>query len=101
MIVRLQLLKDRGRAHPTATGITDFHHATARRRRIDLSTIDANTHKHGNQAFHFIGSHHFGHNAGELRYSSHIVQGDVNGDGKADFDIHVNASHLVQGDFLL
>ena len=27
--------------------------------------------------------------------------GEVNGDGKADFEIHVNASSLSKGDFVL
>lgn len=42
---------------------------------------------------------------GELRYidkgATVIVQGDVNGDGKADFEIFVKAAALAKGDFLL
>jgi len=71
---------------------------------IDLSTIDAKQ-GGGNQAFHFIGTHAFTHRAGELRFTdlgaSCLVQGDVNGDGRADFDILVKVGTLHQGDFLL
>jgi serralysin len=60
----------------------------------------------GIQAFHFIGSQAFHshgstHVYGELRYANHILQGDVNGDGKADFEVHVNAASLATGDFVL
>ena len=71
---------------------------------IDLSSIDAKQ-GGGNQAFHFIGTHAFTHHAGELRFTdlgaSCLVQGDTNGDGRADFDILVKAGTLHQGDFLL
>jgi hypothetical protein len=33
--------------------------------------------------------------------SSCIVQGDVNGDGNADFEIYVKAGSLSKGDFVL
>jgi serralysin len=79
--------------------ILDFSHSQGDK--IDLSTIDAKTHASGNQAFHFIGTHAFAHHDGELRFANHILQGDVNGDGKADFEIHVNATSLVAGDFTL
>jgi Ca2+-binding RTX toxin-like protein len=80
--------------------IFDFNHDVDHDK-IDVSAIDADLHKHGNQAFHFIGAHGFGHHDGELRYAHHILQGDVNGDGRADFEIQVNADHLVKGDFVL
>jgi Ca2+-binding RTX toxin-like protein len=84
--------------------ILDFSHGE--HDRIDLSTIDADTHKGGDQAFQFIGaqafhSHGTTHVYGELRYQSHILSGDVNGDGKADFEIHVNAASLAKVDFIL
>jgi Ca2+-binding RTX toxin-like protein len=74
--------------------------------KIDLSTIDADTHDRGNQKFDFIGtagfhSHGKDHVYGELREANHIVQGDVNGDGHADFEIHVNLATLSKSDFLL
>jgi hypothetical protein len=30
------------------------------------------------------------HTAGELRFSDHLLQGDVNGDGTADFQVRIN-----------
>ena len=72
---------------------------------IDLRTIDAKTVISGNQAFKFIGTSGFHDVKGELRYidkgSSCIVQGDVNGDGNADFEIYVKVGALSKGDFLL
>jgi Ca2+-binding RTX toxin-like protein len=79
--------------------VLDFDHGEGDA--INLLRIDANLHKHGNQAFHFIGSHSFGHHDGELRLSGHVVQGDVNGDGRADFEISVNVANLQAGDFVL
>ena len=83
--------------------ITDFRHGEGDR--IDLHLIDANTIAAGNQAFHFIGSAHFGHKAGELHAvasgASTLVSGDVNGDALADFSILVNKTTFVAGDFLL
>jgi Ca2+-binding RTX toxin-like protein len=79
--------------------ILDFSHAEGDK--IDLATIDANTHKGGNQAFHFIGARGFGHNEGELRYKGNVLSGDVNGDGRADFEIHVDVASLIKGDFVL
>jgi Ca2+-binding RTX toxin-like protein len=82
--------------------------------RIDLKKIDANTKVAHNQAFHFIGAQHFHHKAGELHFivqnlgGDHdvVVEGDVNGDGKADFQIEVqndidNLTSLAKGDFIL
>ena len=88
--------------------ILDFSHAEGDR--IDLSGIDAKK-GHGNQAFKFIGAHGFGHHAGELHFVRHggqfvTVEGDINGDGKADFQIDVHnlsntLNSLAQGDFVL
>jgi Ca2+-binding RTX toxin-like protein len=72
---------------------------------IDLKGIDAKKGVGGNQKFKFIGEHDFHDVRGELRYedkgSKVIVQGDVNGDGKADFEILVKVGALGAGDFLL
>jgi Ca2+-binding RTX toxin-like protein len=57
---------------------------------IDLSAIDANTHVAGDQAFTYIAGAAFNHTAGELRFSDHLLQGDVNGDGTADFQVRIN-----------
>ncbi|WP_413814047.1 cadherin domain-containing protein [Rhizobium sp. Leaf453] len=74
--------------------------------RIDVSTIDANSALAGNQAFSFIGSAAFNGKAGELRYqktsSDTYVYGDVDGDGKTDFAIHLDdAVTLTKGYFVL
>lgn len=84
--------------------ITDFSHA--QHDRIDLSGIDADTHTRGNQKFEFLGDDAFSRSEGELRVvqgrSITVVQGDVDGDGKADFAITLAGSlHLKAGDFLL
>jgi Ca2+-binding RTX toxin-like protein len=74
---------------------------------IDLSDIDAKK-GHGNQAFHFIGKQGFHHKAGELQVKYNavtdvaIVQGDIDGNGKADFQIEVHsAAALARADFIL
>jgi subtilisin-like proprotein convertase family protein len=80
--------------------IADFSHVDD----IDLRTIDAQTGP-GNQAFRFIGTQAFSSTKGELRYSDQgaqcLVQGDTNGDGRADFEIMVKIPSMVPGDFLL
>jgi len=85
--------------------INDFNHNEGDR--IDLHKIDANTKIAGNQAFHFISAQNFHHKAGELHFVSSstggFVEGDVNGDGKADFSIELDPffDGLVKGDFIL
>lgn len=74
--------------------------------KIDLGAIDANVKAAGDQAFGFIGSDEFHGKAGELRFERKagdtFVFGDVNGDGKADFSILVDANIAFKaGDFLL
>ncbi len=57
---------------------------------IDLSTIDADTDGgRGNQAFDWIGSKGFSGVDGQLRFDDGLLQGDVNGDGRADFEIQI------------
>ncbi len=75
--------------------------------RIDLSVIDAVTGGLDN-AFHLVagGTAAFSHAAGELRYqrtpSRTLVQGDVDGDGVADFVIVLDGLHTLTGaDFIL
>jgi Ca2+-binding RTX toxin-like protein len=71
--------------------ITDFSHAQGDR--IDLSSLDANTLLTSNQAFSLIGTAPFSGVAGQLRTVADgipggwLVQGDVNGDAVADFEI--------------
>ena len=61
---------------------------------IDLSNLDGKS-KKGDQFFKFIGDNHFHHKQGELHYraidaDTVILEGDRNGDGKADFQVEVN-----------
>jgi len=70
---------------------------------IDLTAIDAKN-GGGDNEFKFIGKKDFHDKKGELRYvvkdGDAIVQGDTNGDGKADFSVHVDGvSKLKAFDF--
>lgn len=70
--------------------------------RIDLADIDANANTVEDDIFAFIGSAKFSSEAGELRYARGFVQGDVDGDGKADFVIEIGRpTDISEGDFLL
>lgn len=82
--------------------ITDFRRTVDV---IDLSDIDANKKRGGNQDFDFIGTADFS-GRGQLRIERDgqdiIVQADVNGDGRTDFEIVVeDFSSLSQSDFIL
>jgi serralysin len=79
--------------------IIDF--SSAQGDRINLVGIDANYTVAGNQAFTYIGATAFTGVAGQLRYFGGFVQGDVSGDGLADFMIEVNAFNLSASDFFL
>ncbi|MBD9371609.1 M10 family metallopeptidase C-terminal domain-containing protein [Rhizobium sp. ARZ01] len=79
--------------------IQDFY--SSEKDKIDLSNIDANINRSGNQAFTFISNKAFSDKAGELRYSGHIIQGDVDGDGYADFEIYANYTKYYSSDFIL
>jgi serralysin len=80
--------------------ILDFNHNQGDR--IDVRDIDANTSQAGNQAFTFIGDSNFSSSAGQLRFKDGIVSGDINGDGRADFQIEVQGvAALVASDFVL
>lgn len=70
---------------------------------IDLHFIDANANRSGNQSFDFIGSRGYSDTAGELRYDNGIIAGDVDGDGRSDFQIALSngISRLSDSDFVL
>jgi Ca2+-binding RTX toxin-like protein len=79
--------------------------------RIKLSKIDAIAGP-GNQHFKFIGTNGFHHKAGELHFkfvdlnhdtvSETVVEGDVDGNGKADFQIELTGTIVLhKGDFIL
>ncbi|WP_198672076.1 calcium-binding protein [Pseudogemmobacter bohemicus] len=73
---------------------------------IDLSAMDADSLTEGNQAFTFIGHANFSGVAGQLNLwgngSVTILQGDLDGDRQADFQIMVSGvATLSETDFLL
>jgi Ca2+-binding RTX toxin-like protein len=77
--------------------------------KIDLLTIDANTLIAGNQVFAFFGDSAFSGIAGQVRAvvdgisGGTLVQGDVNGDGVADFEVGLVGLNtaMVASDFVL
>lgn len=70
--------------------------------KIDVSKFDTNPGAAGDQAFAFIGQAAFSNVAGQLRYSNGLLEGDVDGNGLADFSVIIaNAAPLTSGDFLL
>jgi len=89
--------------------ITDFVQGADR---IDLSTIDANWFKGGNQSFRFVGTEEFSLRAGELRYETvdqagtandrTIIYGDIEGNGTSDFQIELIGLYMLSShDFIL
>jgi hypothetical protein len=76
---------------------------------MDLSNIDAKSKtKAVNDHFKFIGAKAFHHKAGELHFIKKagflLVEGDMDGNGKADFQIDVHGiglTKLLATDFVL
>ncbi|MGV3549916.1 hypothetical protein [Rhizobium sp.] len=85
-------VEDSGKTKGTADTITDFRFKEGDI--LDLSGIDARSADEADQKFKFIGNKDFNDKAGELRYEikgkDTYVYGDVDGDGKADFAIHLD-----------
>ena len=95
-------LIDSGTAAATRDIITDFVTGSDV---IDLSRLDARQ-GGADDAFVLIGTAVFGNVAGQLRFrvvgANAVVDGDVNGDGVADFSVQVNGTAvLVAADFIL
>jgi hypothetical protein len=96
-------VKDSGNTKATRDTITDFSAGD----KIDLSAFDADTTKAGVDHFTFLTTVNAAFTAaGQLRFifdgTNTIVQGDVNGDGRADIAIALVGSHtLTAGDFTL
>jgi riboflavin biosynthesis pyrimidine reductase len=93
---------DSGKTKAKADTIFDMTHAD----QIDLHLIDAQETLIDDQAFKFIGTKQFTGQEDELRYeklkSDTYIYGDTDGDGKADFTIHLDdAIKLKAGDFAL
>ena len=102
-------VKDSGKTATTRDAITDFKHGQDK---IDLRDIDASLKKIGDQAFKFIGQSAFHQTAGELHFAKFdnpgklhdftLLEGDINGDGRADFQIELKGLiALAKGDFVL
>jgi len=86
----------------TSDVLADFTSGTDR---IDLSAVDAVRGTAGDDAFAFIGSAGFTHQAGQLRFDArdgfvHIF-GDVDGDAVADLHIVASGTQVLAGDFIL
>jgi Ca2+-binding RTX toxin-like protein len=92
-----------GDALPLGAGseyIPDFNEAQGDK--IDLGQIDANVLVAGNQAFTPIGVNvAFNGAAGELRFNNGLLEGDVNGDRLADFQIHLDVAGVSAGALVL
>lgn len=74
--------------------------------KIDLALIDAKDGVAGNQIFRWLGNDvTFNHRKGELHFDSttHMLEGDTNGDGVADFQIQLDVSitALTTADLIL
>lgn len=97
-------VKDMGTTAKTRDVIVDFSHGQGDR--IDLSTIDG-TGKAAGHSFHFIGTKAFDGSKGALHYrfegsTKTIVEGDIDGDKHADFQIEIAAHKgLTAVDFSL
>ncbi|MEZ5924862.1 MAG: calcium-binding protein [Hyphomicrobiaceae bacterium] len=100
-----------GKTSSTRDRITDFKHLTDD---IDLSTIDANGSAAGNGKFSFLAAkgaaftgtsgqlHWYQINAAGTVNDKTIVEGDINGDKKADFQIELTGLKvLTAADFVL
>ncbi len=107
-IFDLNLLSESGVGSDTRDFIRDFLRGTDR---IDLSSLDAVTGGADN-AFRFIGKAAFSDKAGQLRFAlfneagtslDHtVLEGDVNGDGVADFQTALSGLlPLTASDFIL
>lgn len=70
---------------------------------IDLSGVDAHSGRGGNQAFAFAGTKAAAHSVWYVKQADGVlVQGDVNGNKTADFEIWVDdATRLGASDFIL
>jgi len=97
-------IADSGIKAKTRDTILDFKRVELDR--IDLQSIDAIASTGIDDAFTFIGKAAFHDVEGELRYQKKngdtFISGDVNGDGKADFSIMLDASVTMKAlDFIL
>ena len=98
-----------GKTAATRDVLRDFEHGIDK---IDLSTIDARTNHAGNDAFIWRVTDGFTGVAGQLHYTQQnlpgtvndktIIEGDINGDRVADFQIELKGLiNLTTADFIL
>lgn len=108
-VFKYKVIGETGKTSSTRDVITDYRHGQDK---IDLRDIDASTKKSGNQNFTFIGQQDFHHTPGEVHFLKvnkagsandyTVVEGDVNGDGKADFQIQLKGLiTMTKADFIL
>ena len=106
-VFQFRPLADTGTTSSTRDLIADFSRGLDH---IDFSAIDARSNVYGNDVFRFIGTKDFSGLSGELHYvsrtlggiSSTIIEGDVNGDRLADFQIELSGRYaLTASDFIL
>ncbi|PWR22985.1 hypothetical protein DKG74_10260 [Zavarzinia aquatilis] len=93
---------DSGMTAATRDLVTDFGTGDL----IVLTAIDADSTTMANDAFVFIGTDAFGNVAGQLRQfddgTDTFIEGDVNGDGMADFQVQLAGNLMLAAtDFLL
>jgi Ca2+-binding RTX toxin-like protein len=91
-------------ASETADRVFDFNAFDGDK--IDVSAIDANSWTLEDDTFAFIDDNAFSGTAGELRYADStyygVLEGDLNGDGAADFGLGLlGVSALMTDDFIL
>ena len=102
-------LNETGKTATTLDFITDFKRGLDD---LDLRTIDAKTGTAVNDAFKFVGTAAFSNTKGEVRFFQEnpggtandktIIEGDITGDGKADFQIELTGLKTLTGsDFFL
>ena len=78
---------------------SDLIRDMSRKDRIDLREIDANEDRRGDQSFREVDD--FTGKAGELRVTRKFVEGDTDGNGKADFRISFGDGVSLDADNLL
>ena len=81
--------------------ITDFN--IAQGDKIDLRAVDANSNLAGNQAFTYLGTASFTKQAGQLHFDvvSHMLLGDTQGNGNADFAIQLSGISTLPAEALI
>jgi Ca2+-binding RTX toxin-like protein len=67
---------------------------------LDLTAMNADSTREGNEAFRFLGGANYTGRAGQLRVQGGTVAGDVDGDERSDFQIEIGVT-LSAADILL